>query len=230
VVHTDSAELRGAQGIPSSTAVALAGVTMNAAATVSGAQAQVVDFGGVAFGSVSFTGATLDSSTAFDFDTSALKVSAVGGADASGLAVNDVITVSPTDMMYGLGSSGTRSAPIMTMWTDGIGTFEETFTDVESVDRGSANAITIDLAGNDHRSRLLGCVGLLDVVRQPDWRPGSHYKRFVHQHDDDGRVGDPPASAGDSGAVDLGNDASGLRGPWLRRPERQDVNAAEVAA
>jgi PEP-CTERM motif len=173
VVHTDSAELRGAQGIPSSTAVALAGVTMNAAATVSGAQAQVVDFGGVAFGSVSFTGATLDSSTAFDFDTSALKVSAVGGADVSGLAVNDAITVSPTDMMYGSGSSGTRSAPIMTMWTNGIGTFEETFTDVESVDRGSANAITIDLAGNDHRSRLLGCVGLLDVVRQPDWRPGA---------------------------------------------------------
>jgi PEP-CTERM motif-containing protein len=132
----------------SSTVATLGVVMMSAAGTVSSVKAQVIDFGAVAVGGgVSYGGATLDSSTAFDFNTSTLTVSAVGGADASGLAVSNMITVSPTDIVYGSGSSGTLSAPIMTMWTDGLGTFEETLTDVESVDRGSANAITIDLEG-----------------------------------------------------------------------------------
>jgi hypothetical protein len=132
----------------SSTVAALGVVMMTAVGTASSVQAQVIDFGAVAVGgSVSYGGATLDSSTAFELGTSVLTVSTVGTADASGLAVGDVITVFPTNIVYGSGSSGTLSTPVVKMWTDSLGTFEETLTDVDSVDRSSANAITIDLAG-----------------------------------------------------------------------------------
>jgi hypothetical protein len=131
----------------SSTVAALGVVMMTAVGTASSVQAQVFDFGAVAVGgSVSYGGATLDSSIALELGTSVLTVSTVGTADASGLAVGDVITV-PTNIVYGSGSSGTLSTPVVKMWTDSLGTFEETLTDVDSVDRSSANAITIDLAG-----------------------------------------------------------------------------------
>jgi hypothetical protein len=99
-----------------------------------------------ALGMVLYTGATLDSSTAFDLDTSTFTVSAVGATDASGLAVGDTIPVSPTDIVYGSRSSGTLSTPVVKTWTS-LGTFDETLTDVEAINRASANPITIDLAG-----------------------------------------------------------------------------------
>jgi PEP-CTERM motif len=126
----------------------------------SAAQAGVIDFAvSVVDGMESFSGPTLNASTAFNFDGSTLIVSSLGNGDQSGLenfktgiTVNDVVTLSPTDVMYG---AGTGSAPLATdvvkSWTgivDGAqDVFTETLTNVASINRATANAITVVLTG-----------------------------------------------------------------------------------
>src|SRR6516162_3091537 len=88
----------------------------------SAAQAAVhhLDFGAVAIGGhITYTGSSLESSTALDLDSSLLTVSQVGSPDDSGLAIGDHIAVTNTnptppppitDIVYGSGSD-TASPP-----------------------------------------------------------------------------------------------------------------------
>jgi hypothetical protein len=125
----------------------------------SAAHAAVIDFAVSALdgAGLGFMGGTsLNASTSFNFDGSLLAVSSVGSGDDSGLvaftgaiATNNVVTLSPTDIMYG---SGTGPAPLGThvvkSWTAGDGdTFTETLTNVLSINRATANAITVVLTG-----------------------------------------------------------------------------------
>lgn len=100
-----------------------------------------------------FTGPSLNASTAFNFDGASLLVSAIGPGDQSGLVAfpgtPSSVTLSPTDLVYG---AGTGSAPLATdlikSWTGSDGNvFTETLTSVESINRGTANAITVYLVG-----------------------------------------------------------------------------------
>jgi PEP-CTERM motif len=127
----------------------LAAVMVAAVGMVSSAQAAVIDFAvGASGGTLAFTGTSLQSSTAFDLDTSTLSVTNVGALDASGLAVGDPITIVPTNIAYGAGSGkSTLATPVLKSWTDGSGIFDEDLTTVELVNRSSANAITVDLSG-----------------------------------------------------------------------------------
>jgi hypothetical protein len=124
----------------------------------SAAQAETIDFAvavvdGVGMG---FTGPNLQSSTAFQFDGSLLAVSSIGAGDASGLVpftgaitTNNVVHLDPTDVMYGAGTGPSMlGTDVVKSWTAADGdTFTETLTNVASINRATANAITVVLTG-----------------------------------------------------------------------------------
>lgn len=129
---------------------ALATALLATVAATSASQAAVIDFGVKANGgTLSFTGARLDLSTAFDLDGSTLSVEDVGADDMSGLAVDDLISISPSNIAYG---TGTLGASITKSWTATIGphvgdVFTEVLTAVDSINRSTRNAITVELSG-----------------------------------------------------------------------------------
>ena len=99
---------------------------------------------------ITYTGATLGTSTAVDLDGSVWNVSLVLPGDMSGLATGDAITITPTSSTYGsLVGSGldvTLSTPVVKTWTGTDGLFTETLTTLTEVDRGT-NAIAFFLSG-----------------------------------------------------------------------------------
>jgi PEP-CTERM motif len=127
--------------------------TLGAAST---AQALVIDFGVVALGgTIGYSPgkpSTLSNSTELTF-TSATKfyVSQVLPGDDSGLVAGDQITLSPMTLDYGSGSGTGLDEALATditkSWTDAKGTFTETLTTVDAINRGTANAITVTLSG-----------------------------------------------------------------------------------
>jgi hypothetical protein len=116
----------------------------------SGAQAAVINFSAAVFGKVTYTGPSLDKSSAIDLDGSALIVGETGADDASGLKHFDMVKVAPSNIVYGLGL-GPATLPgsgVVKSWTATDGDeFTETLTTVESVNRGTVNAITVKLSG-----------------------------------------------------------------------------------
>jgi hypothetical protein len=124
------------------------------ASSASQAAVKIIDFGVLADNesTLSYTGATLDKSSAFSFDGTALTVTSIGVDDnGSGLAIGDAITLMPTNIMYGTGTgevdTGLIGGPIIKTWTDALGSFKETITTVDSINRGTRNAITVLLQG-----------------------------------------------------------------------------------
>jgi hypothetical protein len=99
---------------------------------------------------ITYTGATLGTSTAVDLDGSVWNVSLVGLGDMSGLVTGNPITIAPTSTTYG-GISGagldiTLGTPIVKTWDGADGPFTETLTTLTEVDRGT-NAISFFLSG-----------------------------------------------------------------------------------
>jgi hypothetical protein len=126
----------------------------------SSARADTINFGFGAFdGSITHTGSSLDTSDSLDVDQAFLLVMELGPADMSGLAVRDLVALSPANIIYGFGS-GTVGAPIsngpiLLSWTATTGShigdmFTEKLTTVNSIDRetsGISSAITVELSG-----------------------------------------------------------------------------------
>jgi hypothetical protein len=103
-------------------------------------------------GSPTYTGTTLDVSTALDFDTSTLLVTEVDPGDASGLTAGvDTVSLSPTDVVYGddTGPMMLSGDDIVTKsWTGDNGdSFTEKLTEVDSIDRSTPNQIIVHLSG-----------------------------------------------------------------------------------
>jgi PEP-CTERM motif len=102
---------------------------------------------------------TLDKSNAFNFDGTKLVVDSLGSDDnSSGLVAGNPISLMPSLIDYGTGSgtlpAGTLigNGPITKTWTSTVGpdigdVFTETLTDVESINRGTDDAITVVLSG-----------------------------------------------------------------------------------
>ena len=106
----------------------------------------MIDFGVDVRGpTISYTGPRLNTSTALNLDATPLSVTALGPGDASGLALGDLISISPTDIIYDM---GTLAGDITKTWTGAGGDkFTEILTTVASIDRATRNAITVDLTG-----------------------------------------------------------------------------------
>jgi hypothetical protein len=112
-----------------------------------------IDFGLIPIGGTpSFTGASLDTSTAFDFGGGSYMVNQIGPGDQSTLALSN--TVSLTNLSYGSGTAGTLTSDLIKTWTTASGTFTETLTSFIA-NRGTPNALTLVLAGT-----LLGPGGI----------------------------------------------------------------------
>jgi hypothetical protein len=126
-----------------STLVAAMGAAMMVTLGVSAsAQAAVINFSAAVFGKVTYTGASLDKSSAINLDDSALIVGETAVDDASGLAHFDTVKVAPSNIIYGSGT-GTGTLPgsgIVKSWVGTIGDstgdkFTETLTTVDSINR-----------------------------------------------------------------------------------------------
>ena len=122
----------------------------------SAAQAALIDFSAVALcpatcTGITYTGPTLQASTALDLDGSEWHVSTfVPPGDPSGLAFGDLFTVTPTSATYGSltgpGLDITLGTPIVKTWTGTAGPFTETLTTLNEIDRGT-NTIAFFLTG-----------------------------------------------------------------------------------
>jgi PEP-CTERM motif len=132
------------------TAVGAAVIAMLGAS--SAAQAALINFTVTAIGGTpTYTGPTLDQSTAVDVDTSILLVSEVGAGDDSGLTPGvDTVTLVPTDIVYGAGT-GPGALPgsgLTKSWTGDNGdVFVETLTAVDSINRLTPDQVIVHLSG-----------------------------------------------------------------------------------
>jgi hypothetical protein len=123
-------------------------------ATVGGslaAQAATLDFGVFALGgTITYAGgATLDNSSSLDLDEATLAVSNVGAGDDSGLTVfpsgtSNTVAISPSDIIYG---SSPLGSSVFETWTAGGDSFTENLAMVLSINRATADAITVVLEG-----------------------------------------------------------------------------------
>jgi PEP-CTERM motif len=144
------------------TVIAALGVGFIAACAANpAAEAATINFGAASFdGAVTYTGASLDASSAFDLDGATLLVSEVNNpTDDSGLAVFDVVTLSAatspvsSNIIYGSGTGpGPLGAVVTLSWTATTGAhtgdkFTETLTTVMSISRTLADQIGLILTG-----------------------------------------------------------------------------------
>jgi hypothetical protein len=123
----------------------------------SAVQAGTIDFGVTALGnSITYTGSSLEVSTALDLDETLLLVSSVGPTDESGLtpALSTVslsaASVPLTNIAYGSAPGSLLPANYVTIsWTGSSGAFTETLTTVEEIARDPKlpDAISVTLAG-----------------------------------------------------------------------------------
>jgi PEP-CTERM motif len=140
---------------------ALGAGVIAAFAANSAAEAAMINFGVSSFdGAVTYTGSSLDVSSAFDLDGATLLVSEVNNpTDDSGLAVFGFVTLSAatspvsSNIIYGSGTGpGPLGAVVTLSWTATTGThvgdkFTETLTTVMSISRTLADQIGLILTG-----------------------------------------------------------------------------------
>jgi hypothetical protein len=129
-------------------------------AASSAAEAAMINFGvASADGAVTYTGTSLDVSTAFDLDGATLLVLEKNAGDASGLALFGTVTLSAATsppssrIIYGSGTGpGSLGADLTLSWTATIGpdvgdVFTETLTSIVSINRATTDQIGLTLTG-----------------------------------------------------------------------------------
>jgi len=140
------------------TVIAVLGAVMIATFVASSAaEAAVINFGvASADGAVTYTGTSLDVSTALDLDGSTLLVVEKNASDASGLALlTGTVALSAatsppsSDIIYGSGTGpGSLGADVTLSWTGSAGdTFTETLTSIVSINRAETDQIGLTLKG-----------------------------------------------------------------------------------
>jgi hypothetical protein len=139
------------------TAIAVLGAAVIATFVASSAaEAALINFGvASADGAVTYTGTSLDVSTALDLDEATLLVVELDPADASGLALFNTVTLSAatsppsSHIIYGFGTGpGPLGADLTLSWTGGGGDkFTETLTTVMSINRAEIDQIGLMLTG-----------------------------------------------------------------------------------
>jgi hypothetical protein len=139
------------------TVLAALGAAVIAASVASScAEAAVINFGvASADGAVTYTGSSLDVSTAFDFDGATLLVLEKNASDASGLALFSTVTLSAATsppssrIIYGSGTGpGSLGADLTLSWTGSTGDkFIETLTTIVSINRATTDQVGLTLTG-----------------------------------------------------------------------------------
>ena len=115
------------------------------AASAAQAAVNVIDFGAASIGTVTYTGLSLNVSTALDLSGATVEVTTVGNDDTTGITLGTPITFSPLDIVYGSGD-GPEAIDLSKTWTVGGTTYSETLSDV-TITRSPANSITLSFTG-----------------------------------------------------------------------------------
>ncbi len=118
------------------------------ASSVAQAAVHTIDFSANATGgNITYTGATLKTSTAVDFDGASWVVSTIFPGDEFGLVPTDILSLTPMSFTYGSGSGPlTLVIPIIKTWDGADGPFTEKLTTLEEIDRG-LNSIAFVFSG-----------------------------------------------------------------------------------
>jgi hypothetical protein len=141
----------------SSVVAALGAAVIAVLGASSAARAGTIDFGVTALGnSITYTGTSLELSTALDLDQALLLVSSTGSTDESGLTPEvSTVTLSAasfpfSNIVYGSAPGPLLPANYVTIsWTGSSGAFTETLTAVEEIARYPKlpDAISVTLSG-----------------------------------------------------------------------------------
>jgi hypothetical protein len=141
----------------SSVVAALGAGLIAALGASSAAQAGTIDFGVTPLSnSITYTGSSLEVSTALDLDEALLLVTSVGSTDESGLTfLISTVTLSAasfpfTNIVYGSAPGPLLPANYVTLsWTGSNGAFTETLTTVDEIARDPKlpDAISVTLSG-----------------------------------------------------------------------------------
>ena len=125
----------------------------------SAAQAAMINFTVTALdGTPTYTGTSLDQSSAIDLDTALLLVTEVLDGDNSGLSPFGTVTLDPVKVVYGDGTGpGTLPGSGLTKsWTGDNGDmFAETLTAIDSISRATPDQIIVHLSGTVSDSQRL---------------------------------------------------------------------------
>jgi hypothetical protein len=124
--------------------------TLIALATAVPAQAAQMDFSiGFFGGTPSYTGASLDLSTAFNLGGGTYQVSGVGSGDTTGIIAGAILSILPASFSYGSGTGSLvgLSTNVIKTFTVGVNTFTETLSSIVVTSRSSANQINLELLG-----------------------------------------------------------------------------------
>jgi PEP-CTERM motif len=128
--------------------VAALGVALIAtlgAASAAQAAVNVIDFGAASSGPVTYTGLSLNGSTALNLSGATVAITTVGSDDTTGIALGTPITFSPLDIVYGPGD-GPEAISLSKTWTVGGTTYSEMLNEV-TITRFPANSITLSFTG-----------------------------------------------------------------------------------
>jgi len=107
--------------------------------------ATVINFGVIPVGGApSYVGASLDTSTGFNFGGGLYLVNQIGSGDQSTLVLTNLISLS--NLSYGAGSVGSLLSDMVKSWTTAAGTFTETLTSFVA-NRATSNSLTLVLSG-----------------------------------------------------------------------------------
>jgi PEP-CTERM motif len=114
---------------------------------ISAAQAavNVIDFGAASSGPVTYTGSSLNLSTALDLSGATDAVTTVGSDDTTGIPTGTLITLFPLEIVYGSGD-GPEAIDLSKTWTVGGTTYTETLSEV-TITRSPVNSITLSFTG-----------------------------------------------------------------------------------
>ena len=129
--------------------VAALGVALFAtlgAASAAQAAVSVIDFGAASTGRVTYSGSSLDASTALDLSKATISVTTVGSDDTTGIALGTPITLFPLDIVYGSGD-GPEAIDLSKTWTVGGTTYTETLSEL-TITRTPTNSITLSFTGD----------------------------------------------------------------------------------
>jgi hypothetical protein len=138
--------------------VALSAAVIAMLAAGSAAEAATIDFGVTSIdGSITFLGgSTLDQSTILDLDLAFLAVNEISPSDESGVALNDVISLTamtspPSRQIIYASGLGPLGADVVLTWPMVVGpttdVFTETLTTVTAINRAVMDEIGLELTG-----------------------------------------------------------------------------------
>jgi hypothetical protein len=126
-------------------ALGVALITTLGAGSAAQAAVSVIDFGAASSGPVTYTGASLNVSTALDLSKATVAVTTVGGDDTTGITLGTLVTFFPLNIVYGSGD-GPEAIDLSKTWTVGGTTYSETLNEL-TITRSPANSITLSFTG-----------------------------------------------------------------------------------